>query len=166
MRVPWKLALRDVALLLATLALWRLEAGLRGSGEGGAVALALLTGALTGLCGYLAHEWGHLAAAWLSGSVVHLPRTVFVGFLFNYDADRNRREQFLAMSCGGFLASGLVVALFLVVLPRDALAGQVALGITLLGVLATVVLEFPPAWKVLRGGPLPRGVAYHSERAA
>ena len=49
---------------------------------------------------------------------------------------------------------------------RIADIGQVALGITLLGVLATVVLEFPPAWKVLRGGPLPRGVAYHSEHAA
>ena len=67
------------------------------------------------------------------------------------------------MSGGGFLATPLVVALFLAVPPRDVLAGQLALGITALGVLATVVLEFPPAWRVLRGGPLPRGAAYHSE---
>ena len=158
MSFPWKHALRDAAVVAATLAVWRIE--------GGGTATAVGAGVLAALCGYLVHEWGHLGGAWLSGSVVHLPESVFSTFLFHYDSDRNRREQFLAMSCAGFVATGLVVALFVAVLPLDSLAGRVALGLTALGVLATVVLEFPPAWRVLRGGSIPRGVAYHSEAGA
>ncbi len=159
MTVPWKHALRDLALVSLTLGLWA-------SGAAGAAwPVAVLAGALTAVCGYLVHEWGHLAGAWLGGSVVHLPATPLSTFLFNYDSDRNGREQFLVMSCGGFLASAVMVALFLALLPLDALAGRVALGLTLLGVVATVVLELPPAWRVYQGGPIPRGLSYHSSRS-
>jgi hypothetical protein len=46
------------------------------------------------------------------------------------------------------------------VLPRDALAGQVALALTAAGVLATAALELPPFLRVLAGAPIPRGAAY------
>ena len=158
MSIPWPHALRDAGLLTATLALWQSEAV--ASGE---LVPSLLAGGLATLCGYLAHEWGHFAGARLGGSVVHLPSSPLSGFLFRFDSDRNRREQFLAMSLGGFVASAAVVALFVAVLPRDALAGQVALGLTLLGVLAPAVLELPPAWRVARGAPIPRGLGYPAE---
>lgn len=67
---------------------------------------------------------------------------------------------------GGFLATALVVALLLALLPRDALAGQVALGLTAAGVLATAVLELPPFFRVLAGGPIPRGAAYVADEIA
>jgi len=48
------------------------------------------------------------------------------------------------------------------VLPFDALAGRVAGVVTVLGVLATAALELPPFFRVLRGGPIPRGLGYRS----
>lgn len=155
-----RLALRDLSILAATGLLWALDASL---GDGtAATAVAVLAGTLTAVCGFLLHEWGHLAGALLVRATVHHPETVFSTFLFQFDSDRNDRRQFLGMSFGGFAASALVVALLLVFLPRDALAGQLALALTLLGVVATVVLEFPPAWRVARGAPIPTGVVYRS----
>lgn len=72
----------------------------------------------------------------------------------------------LAVATGGFAATAVVVALLLIVLPRDALAGQVALALTAAGVLATAALELPPFFRVLAGGPLPRGAAYVAEEVA
>jgi hypothetical protein len=113
----------------------------------------------------LAHEWGHLAGARLGGALVHPPERAATVFLFNFDSDRNDRRAFLWMSCGGFLASALGLALLLAVLPLAALAGRVALGLALLGVLATAVLELPPFFRVARCGPIPRGLGYRaSER--
>jgi hypothetical protein len=158
----WKLAARDLAFVVATLAVWRLDAAVRDGDGVLPLAAGVTAGALATVAGYLAHEWGHLPAALASGSVVHLPERVASVFLFHYDVSRNGRRQFLVMSCGGFVASALVIALFLVALPLDALAGRVTLGLTLLGVAATLILEIPPAWRVYRGGPLPTGVAYRS----
>jgi hypothetical protein len=159
----WKThAVRDAALVALTLGLWRLDAGLREQAGAVALAVALLTGLLTAVCGYLAHEWGHLLGARLSGGVVERPASVLSLFLFRFDSDRNGRGAFLAMSLGGFAASAAGVALLLGVLPRDALSGQLALTLTALGVLATALLELPPFFRVLRGGALPRGVAYSS----
>jgi len=69
------------------------------------------------------------------------------------------------MSFGGFVASALVIALFVTLLPLDALSGRITMGVTLLGVLATVTLEFPPVFRVARGAPLPRGGVYKSSPA-
>jgi hypothetical protein len=156
-------ALRDAGSVALTLALWRVESGLRGEAGPASVAVGVLAGSLTALCGFLLHEWGHLLGARLGRSVVHPPRGLFSLFLFRFDSDRNGRGAFLAMSLGGFAASALGVALLLAALPRDALAGQLALALTGLGVLATALLELPPFWRVLRGGPIPRGAAYESD---
>jgi hypothetical protein len=153
-------AVRDAALVALTLGLWRADAALRGEAGAAPLVVAVLTGLLTAVCGYLAHEWGHLLGARLSGSVVERPASAFSLFLFRFDSDRNGRGAFLAMSLGGFAASAAGVALLLGVLPRDALSGQLALALTALGVLATALLELPPFFRVLRGGALPRGAAY------
>ena len=64
------------------------------------------------------------------------------------------------MSLGGFAASAIVVPLLFVYLPAGALSTWVALALASAGVLATIVLELPPFFRVLRGAPLPRGPVY------
>jgi hypothetical protein len=157
-----RLALRDLAIAAATLGLWALDARLRGAGGGLAAAVAIVTGALTAVCGYLAHEWGHLAGALSAGAVVHPGERATSLFLFRFDSSRNGREAFLRMSYGGFAASALAVVALLALLPLRALSGQVALALVALGVGATFVVEVPVAWRVARGAPLPTGAAYAS----
>lgn len=160
-----KVGVRDLALLGATLLVWRADAALRGEGGALAASLAVAAGVLAGVCAYLAHEWGHWLGARFGGAVVHPPARVATVFLFNFDSDRNGRREFVWMSSGGFLASALGLAFLLAVLPTDALSGRTALSVAVLGVLATAVLELPPFFRVLRGGPLPRGLGYRtSER--
>lgn len=155
-------ALRDGAIVAAALALWSVDARLRGEPGPGPALAAVTAGALTALAGYLAHEWGHLLGGRLGGAVLHPPARVTDTFLFRFDTDRNGRAQFAAMSLGGFAASAVVVAALAAWLPLHALSGQVALALTAAGVLATVVLELPPFARVLRGAPIPRGAAYVS----
>ena len=151
-----KLALRDAAFVAATVLLWlaslRLEVGV----STWAVPVAITAGVMIPVSGFLAHEWGHLIGAWLGRAQVHMPKSVLTLFLFDYKPSENSRAQFLRVSYGGFIASLLVVALLLAVLSFDRLADQIALVLTLLGVIATFVLEVPPAWRAYRGGALPR----------
>lgn len=160
--MPWKIAIRDLLLLVVTLAMWALDASLRATQDGSPAALAFATGAMTALCGFLAHEWGHLLGARFGGSVVYPSRRATSVFLFRFDSDRNDRTRFLWMSLGGFVASAVAVTLLLATLPLAAASGRVALTLVALGVLATFVLEVPVAWRVARGAPLPRGAAYSS----
>lgn len=154
------LILRDLLLVTTTSLLWHLTLG-AGSDTPGAMALHGLTGLMTVLLGYLLHEWGHLAGAWISRSVVHLPQGALSSpFLFRFDTGRNNRRQFLAMSAGGFIVSGLVVIVLMLALPMHLLASRIAMSLTLLGVLATFILEIPPAWLVYRGGEMPGGAAF------
>ncbi len=114
------------------------------------------------VCAFLAHEWGHFLGPRAGGSVVHPPAGAWTLFLFKFDRERNGRSQFLAMSLGGFAASALVLAVFLLMLPWNALATKLAVGFALFGVVLTLVLEVPVAWRVGRGAPLPRGAVYQS----
>ena len=152
--IPWKHAVRDAAVLAATAALWSRELG-----GGAPVAVGIGAGLLAGLSGFLVHEWGHLAGALASGSAVDHPESIRSAFLFRFFRGNDRR-QFAAMSLGGFAATALVVAVYVAVLPWDTLAGRIALGVTALGVLATIVLELPPFVRVLRGGAIPEGAVY------
>jgi hypothetical protein len=162
MSLPYRHAARDAAIVAATLALWWLDAATRAGGGLAALLVAALAGAMTAYCGYLVHEWGHLLGALSARSVVHLPESVLSVFLFQFDSDRNGREQFLRMSMGGFVASIISIAFLLAVLPLQATSGQVALGLVVLGVVATFILEVPVAWLVAHGAPIPRGAAYRS----
>ena len=157
------LALRDSLIIALTAALWLLTIRL-GRPDGIATVLVhLLTAALTVICGYLIHEWGHLIGAWLVRSSFLLPDGIAASlFLFRFDNVRNTRRHFLWMAGGGFVSSGLLVALLAVALPRDLLAAQLALAVIALGVLATLAIEVPGFWRVYRGAPLPSGAAYVS----
>jgi len=161
MRIPWQHACRDLAIVALTLAAWRADAAVRGTGAEWITAAA--AGTLTAICGYLFHEWGHLAGAMVSRSEVRLPERAREVFLFNFDSDRNDARQFATMSSGGFLASAIAIAVLLVALPPGVLATKISLALVGLGVVATAVLELPPFFRVLRGGPLPRGVAFVSD---
>lgn len=154
MSMTFKLLLRDGLLVALTLVLWlaslRLEIGV----SAWALPMAVAAGLMIPISGFLVHEWGHLIGGWVSGARVHMPASVFSVFLFDFKPSENSRAQFMSVSYGGFIASGLMVALLFSLLSFDRLADQIALGLTLLGVLATFVLEIPPAWRVYRGGPL------------
>lgn len=156
MRLPAKTLLRDLALIVLAVTLLLLSHRVEATASPLRIPLALLAGTMLTVVGYLVHEWGHLLGALASRSVVHLPDTVATLFLFKFDTGRNDRRQFLWMSAGGFVASAAVVVLFAAVLSTDFVADRVALGLTGLGVLATFVLEIPPAWRVLRGAALPQ----------
>ncbi|AXQ27399.1 hypothetical protein D0B54_01265 [Solimonas sp. K1W22B-7] len=155
-----KLLLRDLALVAATVALVGWSHVLQTAASALHWPLAILAGALVAVSGYLAHEWGHLLGALSRGSRVELPPQLAAVFLFKFDSDRNDRRQFLAMSMGGFIASILVVALLLAVLDLHYWADRIALGLVVLGVAATFILEVPGAWKVYKGAPLPHGAAF------
>ena len=161
MRIPWSHARRDLAILALTIVVWRLDAAVRGGGSEWVT--APLAGTLTAICGYLFHEWGHFAGAMISKSDLRLPERASEIFLFNFDSDRNDARQFTTMSSCGFLASAISVVFLLLVLPRETLAAHISLALVGLGVAATAILELPPFFRVLRGGPLPRGVAYVSD---
>jgi hypothetical protein len=156
---------RDLLLLAATLGLWRLDASLRGEPGVTAAAVAVAAGVGAALCGYLAHEWGHLLAARAAGSRVHFPERVSSTFLFYFDRERNDRRHFVAMSLGGFAASAVTVPLLFLLLPAGALSTLVALALVVAGVVATLVLELPPFFRVLRGADLPRGAVYRGDAA-
>lgn len=163
MNIPGRIILRDLGFLAATLALWSWTRALEvGPATALSVSVAVVTAAFTAFVGFLAHEWGHLSGACLGGSAYEPSDSVFSIFLFRFNSDRNSRRQFLLMSNGGFLVSGLVVVLLFGVLSFDHLADQLALGLTTLGVVATFILEVPAAWKVYKGGEIPRGAAYSS----
>jgi membrane-associated protease RseP (regulator of RpoE activity) len=158
--MPWRLLARDLLLLGATLGVWRLDAAHRGESGVLAAGIAVSAGVLAALCGYLAHEWGHLIGARASGSRVHFPERMTSTFLFYFDVEHNDRRRFLAMSLGGFAASAVVVPLLFAALPGGALSTWVALALVAAGVIATLILELPPFFRVLGGAPLPRGAVY------
>ncbi len=160
MRLPVNVMIRDVLLIAGSVGLLLLSHRLDAAASAWHVPIALLAGVMLAVTGYLVHEWGHLLAALFSRSVVHLPDSIATVFLFRFDTGLNTNRQFLWMSVGGFIASGIVVYLYATQLSLDRLADQTALVLTALGVLATIILEFPPAWRVLRGGEMPGGVAF------
>lgn len=155
-----KLLARDVAVAAITIALVAWSHQLQAAGSALHWPLALLAGALVAVSGYLVHEWGHLLGALSRGSRVELPPTLAAVFLFKFDSDQNDRRQFLAMSMGGFIASIIAVALLAGMLDMSYWADRIAMGLVVLGVIATFILEVPGAWKVYKGAPLPHGAAF------
>ncbi|MDB5970665.1 MAG: hypothetical protein JWQ90_3115 [Hydrocarboniphaga sp.] len=157
------MAARDGVIVAITVALWILTIQVGKAHDLATLSLHLGTAALTVVASYLAHEWGHLIGAWLIHSRFFLPGSVIESpFLFRFDNIRNTREHFVWMAWGGFVSSGVLVVFLVIVLPKDLLAAQLALGLTALGVLATLVIEVPGFWRVYRGAPLPKGAAFIS----
>jgi uncharacterized membrane protein len=161
MNFPFKIAVRDLLLLLATLGAWTIEPTTRHtSADPAGTAMQVAAGVMAGLCAVAAHEWGHYLGARAAGAVVYPARRVTAVFMFGFDRERNGRREFMAMSWGGFVASAAMIALFVTRLPLDALSGQVAMAFAAVGVLLTAALELPVAWRVAHGAELPRGTVY------
>jgi hypothetical protein len=159
-KLPIGLVLRDLAILMVTALGWWADTMLRDRGGGLAMTVAVTVGVLTALCGFLAHEWGHLAGSVLSGSVVHYPPRLLTPLLFHFDSAKNDRRKFFWMSAAGYLATVLVVALIVWFVPHQAWSGRIALALAGIGALVTFVLEVPITVRVARGAPHPLGVAY------
>lgn len=164
MRGQWqrlfRLLLRDAVAFAAILLLWRYALPLGTPLSRAGIAVHALTALATAFAGYLLHEWGHLLGAWISGARFELPRPFETFFLFRFDNLKSTRPQFFAMALGGFASSLLTVAALVLLLPRGLLASQIALVLTALGVLATLVIEVPEFLRVARGGPIPNGAAF------
>jgi hypothetical protein len=152
-----RFALRDALLVLASAGLWWLDALARAQGQGGVAAVALaIAAALSAVgCGFLLHEWGHLAGALASGARVEFPDQLASLYLFRFDVAHNDRRQFLTMSYGGYLGSLVAAALLVMLLPTAALSGKIGLVLTAIGFVAGFAAELPITLRVLRGGPLP-----------
>lgn len=153
MKLPMRMMLRDVLVIVATLALWRWSRELDAAQGALAIPVAILAGASAAVAGFLLHEWGHLLGALASGSTVEYPSTVRSIFLFKF-GDGNGRRQYLWMSGGGFAASIVVIAVLAATLNFHALADWIAIALVVAGVIATFILELPPAWRVFRGAPV------------
>ena len=142
---------RDALLLLVTLLLWWLT--LRSAAT--ATALSVATGIATGLCALQWHEWAHVLGALRAGAPIYPAQRWWHPFLFGIDHARCTREQFVGLSWPAFAATAIYLALFLLLLPRDTLTGQVALAIGVTASALTVLIEVPLAWRVAGGGPVP-----------
>ncbi len=150
-----KLLARDAALVALTVLLWRLVAGASAQPGLAGDAAGVLAGAAVGVCGYLAHEWGHLLGALAGGSTVHPARSLASGFLFSFDSRANSRRQFLALSLGGWLATAGVLWFVYAALPAGLFASRVACGVVAANVLLVVLIEVPLVLYSLVTGRVP-----------
>ncbi|MBL8915049.1 MAG: hypothetical protein JNM17_30375 [Archangium sp.] len=144
---PRHLFIRDLAIVALTAAAWAFERG-------------VVAGVLTAVCGFLAHEYGHLWASLASGAKVTFPPSALSTLLFHFDSASNTRRQFLWMSFGGYFASAIAVTAIVLLVPLDAWSGRVALALAGVGTIVTLVLEVPITLRVVRGAPLPLDAAY------
>ncbi len=150
-----RFVIRDLSILLATVALWGLSASANVEPRLASL-LSIGAGLGAAVCAYNLHEWGHLIGAHLTGSVYVPARRLISPFLFSYDAERNTRQQFLVMSLAGFAATALFVAGFLLWMPQDVQAGRIALRGALVLAGLTVIIELPIFFRALLGSKVPR----------
>ena len=155
--MPWNLALRDLAILFATAALWSLAAKWDSAVPGLLPTISgVLAGSLLGLAwGYAAHEWGHLAGAGLARSRIQVSEHLTAIQLFRFDPRENTRVQFLFMAWGGLLVLWAQAGLFAWLLPCHSAVGITAVVFALVGAAFTTWVESPIAFRVQRGGALP-----------
>lgn len=155
-----KLAIRDLAAVVLCVGCWIVEGHLREAG-GALHWIAIAAVAVTTfLVNYFCHEWGHLLGAKLAGGTCHPANTLKTFYLFHFDTRHSTVRQFLAMAAGGLVASTLLLALWLVVLPLHTAAGIATIALIALGYLATLVTELPVAWRIARGAPMPHGALF------
>ena len=138
-----KFAVRDGAFIAVAWAVWWLVA--ESSAGGGWVAdlTGFGAGLLVGGTAFVLHEWGHLAGALVSRSVLHLNHDLRAPFIYSFDARKNSLKQFVSMSLGGFVATAVLVISFYLWLPDDLLASRVARGAALFLAFLGVTLEVP-----------------------
>jgi len=156
-----RFAIRDLMLLGICLLSWQLNMSAMASANVlSAILCGTVTVILTVLTSYEFHEWGHLSGALATGAVVHAPKPLIHQFLFHFDGQKNNRQQFVGMSIGGLAASVAVLIVLLMILPLSTWSAKIALGIIVLGIIATFLREVPEAWRVHRGIAVPTGPVY------
>ena len=161
-----KLFARDLAIVAALVALWRLASGLSAGGGPVADLSGLLVGAALGACALPLHEWGHFLGAVASRSEMRPAESLRRLFAFSFDSRSNSLRQFLAMSFGGWVGTAAAVWVAYAVLPPELLATRVARGMTLLSVLLVVVTEVPLLARAFWTGRIPPVETGGSPRAA
>jgi hypothetical protein len=144
------LAVRDALVVALTAYGLHFDATLHGTSGVFPTVVAIVTGFLVLTSGFYVHEWGHYLAARAAGARPVPARSSFSIFLFELDEQACTRKQWLTMSFGGYVASIVGLGIIVAVIDLHALSGQVALGLTSLGVLATFVLEIPITLRVYR----------------
>ncbi len=138
-----KFAARDATIILLAAMVWWLGAGVS-AGTGPLSDLSgVVAGLLVGVSGFVLHEWGHLLAGFAAGATAYPNSNLVSASLFTFDSRRSTLAQFLIMSIGGFLVTGLFLLLVYWVLPDGLLATRVARGSILFLASLTVLLEFP-----------------------
>lgn len=155
MRLPLKPLLRDAVIWLSGACVWW---SLLQAGDGAHVVHHVVAGVMAVAAAATLHEWGHLAGALATGSVVHFPNRVLTLLLFDFDIARNNRRQFIWLGMGGYIGSLIGAGLLFLALPAGVLASQIAWAGVALGTLATFVIEVPATIRVMRGGELPRAL--------
>lgn len=139
----WKFAVRDALIFSVVGVLWTTFVHLSaGTGLWSDLA-GLLLGLGFGACVFLLHEWGHLLGGLATGSTMHAPERLTSRYLFSFDSRHNTRKQFLAMSFGGFVVTGLAVWCAYGALSEPLQAARVARGVIMFLATLTVLLEFP-----------------------
>jgi len=162
-----KLAIRDAVVVIVAMGLWLwLSAFSLGMGM-----LSDFTGVVAGValaaCAYIFHEWGHLMGAFAAGGVVHPPASLKSAYIFSFDRKKNTRGQFLVMSAGGFIATGVALWAVYTFIPDDELASRVARGGVLFLVFLGVSLELPlVGWSLLSSELPPIEVFPHPDDEA
>jgi len=152
---PIRFIVRDLSFVVVAVVLWIVSAHLHDLDGAWGLVLDVATGVATLVPAALLHEWGHLAGARLGGSKVRFPDGVFAKLLFDFDVERNDRGQFLMMSFGGYAGSLLGVIVCWGALPPDRLASWIAQTGAVIGLIVSILIEFPHTLQVLRGGPIP-----------
>ena len=147
----FKLAMRDSVILAVAVGLWWWLARFSVGDDMLSDFVGFVGGlALTG-CAFIVHEWGHFLGGFTSGSVLHPPGDLKSRFVFSFDRHQNSRSQFLLMSLGGFIATGLSLWAVYGLLPDAELATRVARGGVIFLAFLGVVLELPlVGWSLLR----------------
>lgn len=156
---------RDCLVLAVTVALWGLALRLPDQTSTGFwVSVGAGLGATA--CAYLLHEWAHLVAVRMTGSVHVIARRVSSPFLFAYAVEGNTPRQFIIMSLAGFAATACFVVGFTLLMPHDHLAGWIAIrGAWLLSAL-TLVLEGPIFVRACVRWTVPRTGLFDGERGS
>ena len=143
MSMLYRFVLRDLILVALAAVAWSLLAE-RSAGDGFVADLCgWVVGVLLFVSAYLAHEWSHYLGAIASGGRADIGENLASGFLFSFGREGNTLGTFVAMSLGGFVATGAAVAFFYMGLPDEYLATRVARGGVLFLTLLGVVLELP-----------------------
>jgi hypothetical protein len=162
------LALRDVGIASSVIGLWWLGASLSAGSGPLADLLGVTLGLALGALGFMLHEWSHLAGAVLGGSRIESATRLRTKYLFSFDSKHNSRRQFLTMSAGGFVGTGLSVLAAYTLLPDAELASRVARGTVLFLAFLGLVLEIPLVLRGAFGKSLPSIETFpgHRKRAA